>query len=550
MKRAAFRLRIYVVILAGTLCALGLAYLSFDLHHGDLDNTRYLLSALSQSQAAIMAIVVSVSLVAIELASSSYSPRLIDVLKSNPDLYALVLLYGISIAYDFVLLEQLNINTSEFHILVSYWLSAAAFLALFPYVHSMINMLSPKAIIRRVLENIDSPDEFENQRRSKQQDPFLPIVDIVRGAFTKHDCETIRTALIGMAAKAMGVRYEIADGYIGSYRAILGSGFTGGRFIPDKSKWKPSKELSKNYAEHMSQIGRLFADSDEVLAVETILNLKAVAEVVTEKRLGAEDDIAQALGSIGIISVQRGFRKATNSVINTLRTIGESIPYEPYTMTWGDGSRYAYPYGNIMESIIGALDELSVLAINKWGVYELQYAGKNVEKVGMTVVSKGLTNQWRALAIVSTFRTLGTIVVNRHRNPTAIMDFIVYDNVVRPLDSIGKTAYERGIVSSEKGVASAFSEAIAGLCDVGMDASVGGFVRTASESAKALAELALLDEEAVGQALDGATHLRSWNGKEFAVQQEFIETYRTHLTQLKTPGNEEHGNSRDANPIS
>ncbi|MEZ5334488.1 MAG: hypothetical protein R2741_04220 [Methanolobus sp.] len=51
---------------------------------GFFDNERYLLSALVQSLAATIALVITLSLVAVQLAAQSYSARVIDVYKTEP----------------------------------------------------------------------------------------------------------------------------------------------------------------------------------------------------------------------------------------------------------------------------------------------------------------------------------------------------------------------------------------------------------------------------------------------------------------------------------
>lgn len=65
--------------------------------HTDVDSVRYMLSALVQSEAAIVAIVITLSLVAVQLAASSYSARVIEVFKKTPDLWILIGIYGFAI---------------------------------------------------------------------------------------------------------------------------------------------------------------------------------------------------------------------------------------------------------------------------------------------------------------------------------------------------------------------------------------------------------------------------------------------------------------------
>ena len=58
----------------------------------DVDSARYMLSALIQSEAAIIAIVITLTLVAVQHTSSTYSTRVIDIFKTrNPDFWILFL---------------------------------------------------------------------------------------------------------------------------------------------------------------------------------------------------------------------------------------------------------------------------------------------------------------------------------------------------------------------------------------------------------------------------------------------------------------------------
>lgn len=61
------------------------------------DNARYLISALIQSQAAIISIVITLTLVAIQITASHYTSRLIDIFKEYPLMWLLLLFFLISI---------------------------------------------------------------------------------------------------------------------------------------------------------------------------------------------------------------------------------------------------------------------------------------------------------------------------------------------------------------------------------------------------------------------------------------------------------------------
>jgi len=66
----------------------------YNLFGGSADSACYLLSALAQSQAAIVAIVVTLTLVAVQLTSQTYSPRVMDLFLKNFAFWILLLVYG------------------------------------------------------------------------------------------------------------------------------------------------------------------------------------------------------------------------------------------------------------------------------------------------------------------------------------------------------------------------------------------------------------------------------------------------------------------------
>lgn len=532
VTRFVSRTIIYVVILASTFCALRFVFKFFNLLYTDIDNARYLLSAMAQSQAAIIAIVITVSLVAVQLGASSYSPRVVDIFKGNLDLWFLLALYGGSMSYDLIVLKILSERTSEFYIFISYWLCVSAFLGLFPYILSVISVLRPEVIIKRLVEDICTPSVGPESVIGKglrvgdpKGDPFQPVIDIIRGAFMRYDYETARMGLKRMRVKVTEV--------INSYNTKKY------RFIPGvQNPVDPFKDFLKCYSNHLSQIGKLFAERNEELTLEMIENLKGVAETITEKRLETEEYVVEALGDIGEISTQKEFKRATEAVMDAIGDIGEAIPYEDYTKTFQHGAKYAYPYGNIVRQVVYALDKIGVLAVKKWGLYELQDVSRNVEKAGIAMVNEGLVNKWEIITVADTFRKIGIIAINTEENFTHTEDFILCDRVIRPLDAIGKIAYEKKMLPPEKGVVSGFGRVVFAIWSVGTYAAMKGFNEAVSESAKALAELATLDEGIIKEELDSLKF--RWKDHQkirielLAKFQEFVKTYEEHLKELRS----------------
>ena len=95
----------YILLFLLVVFVVAVIFANFNLFHTDADSARYMLSALVQSQAAIVAIVITLTLIAVQLTASAYSPRVIDIFKKNPDLWILLSVYGFSIFYGFIVLK-------------------------------------------------------------------------------------------------------------------------------------------------------------------------------------------------------------------------------------------------------------------------------------------------------------------------------------------------------------------------------------------------------------------------------------------------------------
>ena len=82
------------------------AFNYLDLYHTEADSARYLLSAMVQAQAAIVAIVITLTLIAVQLTASAYTPRVIRVFRDNPDMWILLGIYGASMLYGLIILKM------------------------------------------------------------------------------------------------------------------------------------------------------------------------------------------------------------------------------------------------------------------------------------------------------------------------------------------------------------------------------------------------------------------------------------------------------------
>jgi len=215
------------------------AFNYFNLYHTDADSARYMLSAMVQAQAAIIAIVITLTLIAIQLTASAYSPRVIRIFKNNPDMWFLLSFYGLSMLYGLIVLKMIvgkageSVSQDVFQFLgfipmslecavsLAYWFEVFTFVALFPYMLNSIGLLKSNIIIKKLLntitknENSDYVSSLVKREKNPKQRitkcPAQPIIDIIFNMLRKDDIETVRDGLAAVTDWAEEVTGQIAD---------------------------------------------------------------------------------------------------------------------------------------------------------------------------------------------------------------------------------------------------------------------------------------------------------------------------------------------------
>lgn len=158
------------------------------------DSALYLLSAMAQALAAILAIVLGFSFVAVQVLAQIWSPRVFDLILKGRALWLLLVIYGFSISYDLLLLRILPGKNIDNMFLVSsinfsIFLTFFSFMSLFPYAYNTIERLKPEKIIQGIIKI-----KYDNEEALKR-DVILPIVDIMNKAINADDPHTLKVGL-------------------------------------------------------------------------------------------------------------------------------------------------------------------------------------------------------------------------------------------------------------------------------------------------------------------------------------------------------------------
>lgn len=305
LKRWIFYLVIYFIIVIPIhliLSRLGFLYTN-------LDSARYMLSALVQSEAAILGIVITLSLIVMQLAAQSYSIRIADLINKNShDFIILISIYGVAIFYGLIVLKLIgdfNLKNFEPYINIAYYFGIFAFFALKPYIDNTINIIKPSTIFNLLSKEITSDKILtsfnEKQGKSVDKNPVQPIIDMLRSSLMRYDYETVREGL-----KVIGDRTN----YI---------------FENEILNRENEEKISKYIFDHLIRLGKLTVRmEDEDSIVEIIVNISKIGETTAKKKFeNATFKAIISLRVIGILSAEKNLEWPTIEAANSLGNIGK-----------------------------------------------------------------------------------------------------------------------------------------------------------------------------------------------------------------------------------
>ncbi len=278
----------------------------FGFLHTDVDTARILLNTLVNSEAGIFAIVVTLSLIAVQLAATSYSARVIDLFMRTPDPWVLMVIYIAAMVYGLWTLKLVDrecISGMEIHISLCFYMGIFAFLALILFIWNTFGLLQPFAIIDRLSERITGQHILLllNRDNPFNIDPVQPIIDIVLGSWGRYDYGTLGYGLRAVSNRAsalMTVELESPQD-----RALV----------------------ADHILSHFFRMGSLALNrKDEDFAWNILANLNFIGVVATEQRLESTVlSILKFLGNLGITASEIKLQRIAFEAARYLRQMGE-----------------------------------------------------------------------------------------------------------------------------------------------------------------------------------------------------------------------------------
>lgn len=283
-----------------------------------IESARSLISTIVTSEIAVLAIVITLSLVAVQLASSSYSVRLMEVFNKSPEFWILTVSYLLAISYGLIILKMLNeindkthISNLEWHICFACYTSIFIFFALIPYIIQVLNLTKPFNIIEKIKNKITAKNilNFVEKRGKIEKeyiendfnflksyeiydtkpvirtgkDPIQPIVDIIQVSLIKYDFETFKNGLEAIKSR---INLILDD-----------------EKINDDDK----EEILKLVLTHLTRIGNQSVKNEDEEALHELMQLIDFFrdKIVTEEYIDASILVVDCFGKIGRNAVKK-----------------------------------------------------------------------------------------------------------------------------------------------------------------------------------------------------------------------------------------------------
>lgn len=337
---------------------LTLAFIHYGFNIGDVDSARYMISTIIQSEAAIIAIIISLSLVAIQLSSSSYSIRLIDIFKKSPSLWILISAYIIIIIYGLIILGIINQNNVHYfdnQIIIIFYLAIFLFGSLIPYIIDVIDLLKPSTVINKLKYNIKEKNIIDAIKKDNSLD--VEIVPIT-GFFTSLDIHNIKPVIQSDKEPLQPIIDIIKSSIIQNDMKTFKDGLNAVRYTNrilenNKIEDRDKETIIKLLLTYLGRIGKLLIDKGDKEALYELITPVVSYGIKSRKKNFSQALILtiDTLGSLGIYALDKNQEYIASYCAYSIRYICKDIK---------DGV-----FKNVLESALLYLKKIGKEALRK-----------------------------------------------------------------------------------------------------------------------------------------------------------------------------------------
>ncbi|MFA5253146.1 MAG: DUF2254 family protein [Methanoregula sp.] len=401
----------------------------------DIDSAKYFLSSMVQAQAAIVSLVITLTLIAIQMTAGSYAPRVVDAMKKNPDMWFLLVIYISSISFGFVALKLIDLWDLASFVLI---LGIYTFLILFLYIYYTINLLRPEGVVKMLVDEINAGNI---ERKEETDDVIQPVFDVVYASINRFDITTTRVGLNQLEERVIELLRTSED--IHRYTIV------------------------NNFCEYIERSAAVaFRNDDEGTIIEIMMVLEKLGDQVAD--LGPVDDdlglvdaaqrVAMTLRKIGVRAADREFERTTILMPQALRYVGIHAALSGLEMgtieavrAIKDISIHAIDRGIELTILVvpGLLDEVSTYAVNNGLERAAVHVSGVLEEIGIHAADKRLEDM--TIQVTLALNTIGAHAADKGMENATL-------NVVGALYWVGMRASENGLDNATVKVIDAIKE--------------------------------------------------------------------------------------------
>ncbi|TGC09444.1 DUF2254 family protein [Methanolobus halotolerans] len=322
-------------------CFVSVVLAHFNIGSSDLTSAQYLISALVQGEAAILAIIISVTIFAVST-SQTYSPRIVDIFLDKdrvPHFWSLLTIYIFALIYGTFVLKFLkaenaydpsNLQTSVW---IACFLGLIAIMSLIKYIPNILTTLKPSNIMETLSNEIEINDVFDQSiehclTRSIEYDYPLPknsvvrpILDIISSSIVNNNNEIASNGIDAIEKKVRQIiKYQQLEA-------------------------EQSSELLQMFREKYFNIGHFCIERNnfEVLAqvVKSMVFLEATLFEVQQKTEIVKQLVAK-FENLAITSIEKDNEFMLIQILESITTLGTMI----------------YPFDNNDDVSINVIDSI------------------------------------------------------------------------------------------------------------------------------------------------------------------------------------------------
>ena len=360
------------------------------------------MSSMVQAQAAIIALVVSLNLIVIQMCAGSYTPRIVDGMKRNPDMWILLGIYLVAISYGFIILKFVPDSENgkdQFFVSIGLIIGIYTSFILPLYLRNTLKLLRPEEAVSMLIHDVNT-DTIRNKDWETDDDIMQPVFDVVYASINRFDARTTRAGLTALSGRLMELFSKLDQDSI--------------------------KKTTEHFCKNITRTSVIVVQKEDDFVLKDIITLlaKMDTDIIDMKLDKAANFVTNVLRDVGKHAVDQNLEKTISSVTEELRNVGEhAVEMGRDDATWAvaialrDVGKHAVDNGrdDAAWAVADALEHVAKPAASK---YNLEYATSSVADalgaLGMHVADKGRDSATRA--VVDALHHVGTCVADKSLN--------------------------------------------------------------------------------------------------------------------------------------